>query len=181
MKRIAMLTMAAVVVVAASVAATNDWGSRLIREVLVGTQEVPVVSTSGRGTFTATINRDGTEIEYRLRYSGLEGDVLQAHIHLGAANTNGGISAFLCSNLTGMQAPPPGTQACPGPREGSITGVITAQNILGPTGQGIPAQAIGELLSNMRAGRTYVNVHSSLAPGGEIRAQISADDHRRHD
>ena len=34
----------------------------------------------------------------------------QAHIHFGKVGINGGISAFLCSNLP---SPPPGTPACP--------------------------------------------------------------------
>ena len=59
------------------------------------------------------------KIEYRLSYSDLEGDVLQAHIHLGQEHVNGGISAFLCSNLLEPPAgpPPPGTPPCPGPRD----------------------------------------------------------------
>jgi hypothetical protein len=53
--------------------------------------------------------------------------------------------------------------------------------VIGPAGQGIAAGEFAELLAAMRAGVTYVNVHSTLYPGGEIRAQISADDHRGHD
>ena len=30
----------------------------------------------------------------------------------------------------------------------------------------------GELVRAMRAGATYVNVHTNLSPGGEIRGQI---------
>jgi hypothetical protein len=41
--------------------------------------------------------------------------------------------------------------------------------------QGIEPGAIGELVAAIRAGATYVNVHSSKWPGGEIRAQIRGD------
>jgi hypothetical protein len=42
-----------------------------------------------------------------------------------------------------------------------------------------------EVLSLIRAGRTYVNVHSVKFPGGEIRSQLDngdddSDDHGRH-
>jgi hypothetical protein len=171
MKKIVILTMAAVVLVAGTAVATNDFGFRLIREVLTGYEEVAAVSTTGRGTFTAFISRGSDEIRYVLRYSDLEGDVQQAHIHFGARGTNGEISAFLCSNLAN---PPAGTPACPAPG-GSVEGVIEPTDVIGPADRGIEAGAFDELVAAIRAGTTYVNVHSSKWPGGEIRAQISHD------
>jgi hypothetical protein len=153
-------------VVAAAVA---GGGSRDVREHLTGHEEVPAVSSTGSGEFRARI-RD-TAIEYRLSYRDLEGDVLQAHIHLGQERVNGGISAFLCSNLTDP-APPPDTQPCPGPRAGTVTGTIEPDDVIGPAGQGIAPGEYAELLRAIRAGVTYANVHSSKHPGGEIRAQL---------
>jgi hypothetical protein len=153
-------------VVAAAVA---GGGSRDVREHLTGYEEVPAVSSTGSGEFRARI-RD-TAIEYRLSYRDLEGDVLQAHIHLGQERVNGGISAFLCSNLTDP-APPPDTQPCPGPRAGTVTGTIEPDDVIGPAGQGIAPGEYAELLRAIRAGVTYANVHSSKHPGGEIRAQL---------
>ena len=64
----------------------------------------------------ATLRASQDEIAYRLSYSALTGNVTQAHIHFGQAAVNGGISAFLCSNLGNG---PAGTQACPpGARDG---------------------------------------------------------------
>jgi len=90
-------------------------------------------------------------------------------VHFGQKSVNGGVSFFLCSNL----APPPGPlpQACPvGPAE--VSGVITADHIIGPTGQGIEAAAFPEIVAAMRDGTAYANVHSSKWPGGEIRGQL---------
>ena len=67
-----------------------------MREHLKGYEEVPAVSTLASGEFRARIN--DSRIEYKLTYRGLEGDVTQAHIHLGQERVNGMISAFLCSN-----------------------------------------------------------------------------------
>ena len=39
---------------------------------------------------------------------------------------------------------------------------------------------IGELIRAMRNGATYVNVHSTGRPGGEIRAQLSGVTGHRH-
>ena len=66
---------------------------------------------------------------------------------------------------------PAGTQEGPAP-PATITGTITAKDVIGPVPQGIAAGEFGELTDAVRAGVTYVNVHSSLYPGGEIRAQL---------
>ena len=88
--------------------------------------------------FNATISNDGTEINWELSYSPLEGNIMQSHIHVGQAGVNGGISVFLCSNLANG---PAGTQACPaGPA--TISGTITAANVIGNAGgarQGVDA------------------------------------------
>jgi hypothetical protein len=138
---------------------------------LVGFEENPDISTVAKGRFEVTINRGAKTIRFKLSYSGLEGDVQQAHIHLGKRAVNGGVSAFLCSNLPD---PPPGTPACP--QSGTLRGVIEAADIIGPVDQGIEPMAFNELVAALRGGHTYVNVHSSKWPGGEIRAQIDDDD-----
>jgi CHRD domain len=140
---------------------------------LVGFEENPDVSTTGKGSFSAVINRRARTISFKLSYSGLEGDVQQAHIHLGKRAVNGGISAFLCSNL---DDPPPETAECPGPHSGTVTGVIGPEDIIGPADQGIEAMAFEELVKAIKGGHTYVNVHSSKWPGGEVRAQIKDED-----
>ena len=98
----------------------------------------------------------------------IEGTVQQAHIHLGQRAQSGGIAVFLCTNLGNG---PVGTQTCPTP-PATITGTITPADVIGPVPQGIAAGQFGELTDAIRAGVTYVNVHSSLYPGGEIRAQL---------
>jgi CHRD domain len=146
-------------------------GSGKFDESLSGYQEPPSLSTTGNGTFNADVSNDGTEISYRLSYAGLEGSVLQAHIHLGQTGVNGGISAFLCTNLGNG---PAGTPTCPA-APATVTGTITAASVVGPAGQGITAGQLGELIQAMNAGAAYANVHSSLYTGGEIRAQLDND------
>lgn len=178
MKRwsIAMLTLTCVGIVSGVFAD----GVRNLDARLRGFQEVPAVSSTGRGTFEARINRDETAVEWRLTYADLEGDVLQAHIHFGQRDVNGGISVFLCSNLGNG---PAGTQLCP-PDPATVSGTFTATDVIGPTAQGIAPGELAELIAAIRAGKAYANVHSSRNPGGEIRGQIGAgrsnDDHSGH-
>jgi len=131
---------------------------------LDGFQEVPTLSTTGTGEFRAKVNKDETEIDYELSYSDIEfGTVLFAHIHLGRPAVNGGVSAFLCGGG--------GKPACP-PTSGTVTGTIIAADVIGPAGQGIAAGELDELVRAMREGATYVNVHSTGFPGGEIRGAV---------
>ena len=158
-----------------TVAVAGDRGG--FRTELSGFQEVPAISTEGNGTFRARISREVEEIQYELTYGALDGPVLQSHIHLGQEGVNGGISVFLCTNIG--NAPEGVTvQACP--QEGTITGTIGPGDVIGPAAQGIAAGEFAELVRAMRAGATYVNVHSEPQPGGEIRGQLGGrrgDDH----
>jgi hypothetical protein len=141
-------------------------------DMLIGYQETPGVSSLGTGEFTATIDDEGPDstITYTLTYSGLKAPALFSHIHFGNRADAGGISAFLCG---GGSKPP-----CP-PAGGTVTGEIVASDVIGPANQGIAPGAIEELIRAMRAGETYVNVHSTLFPAGEIRGQISDNDQRQ--
>jgi hypothetical protein len=146
------------------------------RETLSGYEEVPALSTPGVGEFKIDLNRAGDALDYTLTFSGLETDATQAHIHFENRTNNGNIVVFLCTNLGNG---PAGTQACPA-AGGTITGTITAANIgAGAAGQGIAAGEFEEFVRALRAGATYVNVHSVGRPGGEIRAQL--DDNNRGD
>ena len=177
------IILAGIVVLTVAAGVVLAQGFKSIREVLLGFEEVPAVSTAAEGEFRATINKDETEINYELSYTGLEGSVQQAHIHLGQRGVNGGISVWLCSNLatppTPASPPFPPTQACP-PPPATITGTITPNHVVGPTAQGIAAGEFAELLSAIRAGATYVNVHTSKFPGGEIRSQIDHGNGNEH-
>jgi hypothetical protein len=133
---------------------------------LQGFSEVPAVSSTGRGEFSARISGDETAIDWELSYEGLEGiTTTAAHVHFGQRSVNGGVSFFLCSG--------PGQPACT-PTSGSFSGTATAADIVGPAAQGIAPGELAELIRAMRAGKTYANVHTDKHPGGEIRGDIRA-------
>jgi hypothetical protein len=128
---------------------------------LSGGEEVPPVDTKATGQAMFQLSRDGTELSFRLNVANIE-NVTQAHIHLAPAGENGGVVAWLYPD-----APP--QQLIPGRTQGTLAkGTITAGDLVGSfAGQGLDA-----LVEAMEAGDTYVNVHTSQFPGGEIRGQI---------
>jgi CHRD domain len=138
---------------------------------LNGYEENPDISTVASGSFTARLSDDGQSIHYKLSYSGLEGNVTQSHVHFGKAAVNGGVSFFLCATPATQPAPPaPTAPTCP--QSGVVEDDIVAADVIGPTGQGIEAGNLPEILAAMRAGHAYANVHSTKWPSGEIRAQL---------
>jgi len=156
---------------------------------LVGFQEVPAISTPGSGRFEAELSADGQSLTWMLTYADLKGNagesgaVTGAHLHLGQRSVVGGVAIHLCGGGGG-------TGACPAP-PASLTGTATAASVVGPAGQGLDAGQLADLIAAMRAGVTYVNVHTTRFPGGEIRGQVRAhrgdghdeddDDHRGDD
>ena len=144
-----------------------------LKATLTGQQELPIVSTVANGTFSATISKDETEINYELSYSDMESNVQQAHIHFGPSHSTGAIVVWLCSNLASPPTPL-GVQPCP-LRSGTVSGTFTGANIVGPASQGITTGDMAELVKAIRERNTYVNVHSVTSPAGEIRSQIGTD------
>lgn len=141
---------------------------------LTGFEENPDLSTTGRGSWTARLSSNGTTLRYTLTFSRLEGTVTQSHIHFGKRAINAGISMWLCQTATNP-APTTGIPTCPA-AGGSVSGELTAEDVVGPAAQGIAPTEFAEIIAAMRAGHAYVNVHSSKYGSGEIRAQIRVVD-----
>ena len=131
---------------------------------LSGANEVPPVTTPATGS--ATLSVSGSQITYTINVTNLQNAVL-GHIHLAAAGANGPVRLNLCG--TGAPEPP-----CT-----SGTGVLAT----GTNGATLGV-TFEELLTAMRTGGAYVNVHTFVSgctpgdpgcnSGGEIRGQVVA-------
>lgn len=136
---------------------------------LNGENEVPPVPTTATGT--ATLSLDGDQITYTVEVEDLENAVV-AHIHIAQEGENGPIQLNLCGTPPPPVLPPcvSGTGELASGTNGTIVGTITFDS----------------LVSAMRTGGAYVNVHTdngdaeeNTGPGdmisGEIRGQVEAD------
>lgn len=153
---------------------------------LRGLNEVPPVATAATGSFTATLSSDGTTLTYRLTYNNLNAQILFSHIHFGFPREATGIMVFLCGPAAGAQGgPPAGTpnpQPCSDGTSGTVTGSVTAANVIGPNAQGItPGTDFAKVVQALRGGAAYVNVHTSRSPAGEIRGQVRHGDDEGED
>ena len=169
-----MRIMATGAAVAAIVGIGLAAGSQNWSTTLTGYEEVPALSTTAGGGFTATISPDETTVSWELTFEAP--NTLQSHLHFGQVGVNGGISVFLCTNLGNG---PAGTQPCPA-NGGTISGTWTSADVVGPTAQGIAAGELEELIAAIRAGRVYANVHTTSNPGGLIRGQLAPGNGHAH-
>jgi CHRD domain len=149
---------------------TTEAQSLKLRADLKSFQEVPSLVSTGAGEFTATVDPSRTSITFSVTFSGMIGDVTQSHIHIGQRGVSGGIMIFFCTNLT----PPVGVptpQPCP-LHEGTVTGTVTAADVIGPVAQGVTPGNLDNVITAIRSGQIYANVHSTRWPAGEIRGQV---------
>lgn len=135
---------------------------------LKGALEVPVVSSTGIGLFTASSDEGETVLNYSLFYQGLQTPVQQAHIHMAQPGVNGSVVLFLCTNLGNG---PEGTPACP-EDGGTVQGTLTSADVTAVTGQGIGEGDFAKVIKAIREGNAYANVHTDDFPPGEIRGNI---------
>jgi hypothetical protein len=125
-----------------------------------GSEEVPPNNSRAQGNAIFTLNDDGT-LSYKLIVANIE-NVTQSHIHNAAKGVNGGIVVWLYPS-----APP--AQLIPGRSQGILAeGTIADAQVVGP----LAGTGVAGLLAAIRAGNTYVNVHTSQFPPGEVRGQI---------
>lgn len=169
---VAILVPAFSLALAASDDDANTFSARLR-----GLTEVPPVATAATGSFSATLSFDGKTLTYKLTYDNLNAQILFSHIHFGFPKEATGIMVFLCGPNAGAPGgPPTGTPnppACPDKTSGTVTGSVTAANVVGPNAQGItPGADFAKVVQALREGAAYVNVHTMRSPLGEIRGQV---------
>ena len=157
--------------VLASVILLAQGGPSQFRANLESTNEIPAVSSAATGTFTGTLENNGTELAYEFEYSDLSGAPTQAHIHFGQNFANGAVVYWICGSATN---PPQGgtVTICPQDKKGKVTGIMRAANILAAGTQGISAGDFAKILDAIRDGNSYVNIHTTQSPGGEARGQL---------
>jgi hypothetical protein len=121
--------------------------------------------SKGQGEAIFRVSGDGTSVDFRLIASNID-NVIMSHIHCGRPGQNGPIRMWLYPVIGPTGAPGPnGT----GPQNG-----VLATGTFNPTGVICPASAVGQdmpLLDAIRAGLTYVNVHTNEASMGSTRGQ----------
>ena len=122
------------------------------------TQTANGVNTGAFGDAVVTVDLSAQTVTYNVRVFNLPSGVIASHIHVGAERTSGPVVVNF--------APP-----VPASNDFSFTGVVKFSEFVLRTDQGI--RSPDDMVQAILGGNSYVNVHSSANPGGEIRGQLS--------
>jgi hypothetical protein len=139
---------------------------------LVGTSEVPPTGSPGIGEAIVIVNTTAQTIEVDVVFSGLLGTTTASHIH--CCTTSPGIGN------AGVATTTPYVAGFPiGVTSGSYDDIfdLTASSTYNPafvTEERSVANAEAALLAGLAAGDAYLNIHSTVDPGGEIRGYLVA-------
>jgi hypothetical protein len=134
--------------------------------------ESGAIFSPGHGRLDVWLDRDNQTLTFELSFSDLSAPVTQSHIHFGKNHMAGGVMVFFCSNLASA---PAGTQPCPA-GGGTVSGTLTAANVLPNPGQGVPAGDFQALMEALVSDTAYANIHTTNFPAGEIRGQLRRGD-----
>ncbi len=137
---------------------------------LTGANEVPPVPSPGTGLATVVLDSTAQTLQVNATFSGLTSITSAAHIHCCAPlGTNAGVATTV-----------PAFPGFPlGVTSGSFSSVVfdlTQPTIYNPAfvtlqGGTIPL-AEAALIAGIENGMTYLNIHTVVNPGGEIRGQL---------
>ena len=116
---------------------------------------MPPNSSAATGACTAVLNDAGTQVIFSVAFQNLGTAYTASHFHAAAAP---GANAGVTFGFSGVAA---GWVFSNGNKDGTLTNAVWN---LSATQK-----------SNLLAGLTYVNIHTSGLPGGELRGQLLQD------
>ncbi len=136
---------------------------------LSGTNEVPANASPGTGTAVVVI--DGHMMTINITFSGLQGNTTASHIH---CCTPPGANAQVATTTPTFPGFPLGVQSGFYSRTFDLTLASSYNPAFITSHGGTVTQAEADLVAGIIAGQAYLNVHTNLFPGGEIRGQLQA-------
>jgi CHRD domain/PEP-CTERM motif len=140
-------------------------------ESLSGPQESPPNASPGTGFATITLNTGAETLHVVVSFSGLLGTTMASHIHCCTPLPGVGTAGVATTTPTFLGFPL-------GVTSGSYDNVLdlTMASSYNPAfvGVGTVAAAEARLIAGMLAGDTYLNIHTTVVPGGEIRGFLPA-------
>jgi len=125
---------------------------------LHGGNEVPGVSTGSAGTSTVTWNTATKAGTYRVDVYNMPVGTTASHIHAGAPGVTGPV-------IINFTVPAGGIS-----NDYALAGTFACSDVVPRAPQGI--NSCEDFEQALLLGNTYVNVHSTVNAGGEIRGQL---------
>lgn len=144
---------------------------------LLGTSEVPSVTTTGHGQAMVTIDFDLMTMRVQASFADLIGNVTASHIHCCTAPGANAIVATQTPSFTGF---PTGVKAGSYDHTFDMSlassysaNFISAKDTTPADASDNVVLAFNALVAGLGSGQAYLNVHTNSFPGGEIRALLA--------
>jgi hypothetical protein len=127
---------------------------------LTGAGETPApgINTGAFGSATVIVDMSARTVTYTVNVFNLPSGVTASHIHAGAAGTAGPVVVNFAPVVNSSN-------------DFSFTGVVPDTAFALQAGIGI--RSADDMFQAILGGNSYVNVHSTVNPGGEIRGQLT--------
>jgi hypothetical protein len=171
------LTLLATIIVAAACGSDDDTTSPPVSKIVsfsasLSPANEPSVAgnPTGSGTFNATLDTSTHLFTWNATFTGLTGNATLAHIHgpfpSGTTTAAGVLLNFDPTSANGQAGTGVTFTKTP---SGTLSGAITLTNALSLTTT-VKGDSLEKLIL---AGLTYVNIHTAINGGGEIRGQLT--------
>lgn len=130
--------------------------TRVYSTVALGSFQVPAVSSNAIAVTGAALLNGGQRLLVVVQAFGLA-DLTAAHLHLGAAGSNGPVVADLIAASGGSASPQ------------FLLAEIRSEQLVGP----LADYPLDALAGRIESGDVYVNLHTTANPAGELRGQLT--------
>lgn len=155
MRRV-VVTLAALIVIAVN---TGSAQAQTVRfsAALSGASETPGIITGAFGNATITLDTASQTLSWNIDVFNLPSGINNAHFHVGGPGVAGPTVVNIA--FTANQS-----------NDFNLSGTATATNLLVRADQGI--RSWDDFMQALQGGQIYVNVHTVVNGGGEIRGQV---------
>lgn len=138
---------------------------------LTGSQEVPPTGSPGIGSALVTLDTVTNLLTVNVSFAGLVSPTIASHIH---CCTPPGVNAMVATTVPTFPGFPLGVTTGTYLMTFDLTLASTYNPAFITAHGGTVAGAQAAFIAGLISGQTYLNIHTSQFPGGEIRGQLQA-------
>src|SRR5215213_3136467 len=138
---------------------------------LTGSQEVPPSGSPGIGSALVTLDTVTNLLTVNVSFAGLGSPTIASHIHCCAPP---GTNAIVATTVPTFPGFPLGVTSGTYLMTFDLTAASTYNPAFITAHGGTVAGAMAAFIAGLTSGQTYLNIHTTQFPGGEIRGQLQA-------
>lgn len=167
-RRVSFLGLLATILLFSAVARADQL---VFTTTLTGSQEVPPSGSAGIGSALVTLDTATNLLTVNVSFAGLGSPTIASHIHCCALP---GTNAMVATAVPTFPGFPLGVTTGTYLMTFDLTVASTYNPAFITAHGGTVAGAMAAFIDGLNSGQTYLNIHTSQFPGGEIRGQLNA-------